>query len=195
MKNLTLLITLSLVTMLSGCVGLFIAGAATTANILTDPRTTQEIWDDNYIEAEVTGLIQKPPYRSKSRIVSSSFRGTVVLMGQITDASLLGSLEENVGKIKGVKEIHDQVRIKQPLTTAELSKDTWITTKVKSSLMTDSELSGVKIKVITEDKEVFLFGYVTQQQAEKATDIARNIAGVKQVIRAFQYGVAQPATE
>ncbi len=188
MKNLTLLITLSLVTMLSGCVGLFFAGAATTVNILTDPRTTQEIWDDNYIEAEVTGLIQKPPYRSKSRIVSSSFRGSVVLMGQAIEPGLLHSLEEDVAKIKGVKSVHDQVRIREPLSTAELSKDTWITTKVKSALVTNNDLSGVKIKVITENKEVFLFGYVSHQHADKATEIARNISGVTQVIRAFQYG-------
>jgi osmotically-inducible protein OsmY len=188
MKNLTLLIILSLVIMLSGCVGLFIAGAATTANIITDPRSTEEIWDDNYIEAEVTGLIQKPPYRSKSRIVSNSFRGTVVLMGQAVEPKMLKSLEEDVAKIKGVKVVHDQVRIKEPLTTAELGKDSWITTKVKSALITSNELSGVKIKVITEDREVFLFGYVSHQHAEKASEIASNIAGVKQVIRAFQYG-------
>ncbi|MCR9702991.1 BON domain-containing protein, partial [Vibrio vulnificus] len=34
----------------------------------------------------------------------------------------------------------------------------------------------------------FLFGYVNSEQAEKATEIARNISGVKQVVRAFQYG-------
>lgn len=187
MKNLTLLITLSLAVMLSGCVGLFIAGAATTVNIVTDPRSPQEIWDDNYIEAEVTGLIQKPPYRGKSRITSSSFRGSVVLMGQVIEPSMLVALESDIKNIKGVTQLHNQVRTKTPLTTAEISKDSWITTKVKSAVVTDKTLKGVKIKVITEDKEVFLFGYVTRVHGEKASELARNIAGVKQVILAFQY--------
>lgn len=188
MKNLALLVTLSLAVMLSGCVGLFIAGAATTVNLITDPRTTEEIWNDNYIEAEVTGLIKKPPYRGKSRIVSSSFRGSVVLMGQAAEPETLHALEQDVAKIKGVTQVHNQVRTKEALTTAELTKDTWITTKVKSALVTDNELNGVKIKVITEDREVFLFGYVSHAHAEKASQLARNVAGVKQVILAFQYG-------
>ncbi|SIO93235.1 BON domain-containing protein [Vibrio spartinae] len=191
MKNLTILITLSLAVMLSGCVGLFIAGAATTADIVTDPRTTQEIWDDNYIEAEITGLIRKPPYRGKTRIVSNSFRGIVVLMGQSQDNNLLKSLEKDVRQVKGVKDVHDQVRIRKPLSTSDISQDSWITTKVKSSLLTDDQLSGVKIKVITEDKEVFLFGYVTPEHGNHAAEVARNISGVKRVIKAFQYSPSQ----
>lgn len=70
-----------------------------------------------------------------------------------------------------------------------------ITTKVKSALLTDSELNGVKVKVITEDSEVFLFGYVTAEQANRATDIARNISGVKQVIKGFLYGETTSETE
>lgn len=39
---------------------------------------------------------------------------------------------------------------------------------------------------------LFLFGYVTAQQGERATEISRNISGVKQVIKGFQYGDAEP---
>lgn len=161
MKNLTLLITLSLTIMLTGCVGLFIAGAATTANIITDPRSTQEIWDDNYIEAEITGLIRKPPYRGKTRVVSSSFRGQVVLMGQ-SKLPNFWYIRKDVRHIKGVKSIHNQIRTRAPLDTEEIGQDSWITTKVKSALLTDKQLSGVKVKVITEDKEVFCLVIWTQ---------------------------------
>lgn len=55
MKSLRLALMLSATMSLSGCAGLFIAGAATTANLVTDPRTTQQIWNDNQIEFEVAG--------------------------------------------------------------------------------------------------------------------------------------------
>jgi osmotically-inducible protein OsmY len=187
MKNLTIIITISLVLMLSGCVGLFIAGSATTVNLVTDPRTTQQIWDDNYIESEITGIIKKPPYRGKTRISSSSFRGSVILMGQSPDPELLKSLEKDVRGIKGVKDIFDQVRVKEPLSTLAIGEDSVITTKVKAKILTNHDLSGIKVKVITEDKEVFLLGYVSHKNADIATDIARNVSGVKKVIRAFQY--------
>jgi len=173
---------------LSGCAGLFIAGAATTANLVTDTRSTQAIWNDNNIEFEVAALGNKPPYRGNVRITASSYKGTVVLMGQATTDQDRRSFESKAREVAGVTEIHNQIRVQPPLSVSEISKDSWITTKVKSALLTKSELNGIKVKVITENSEVFLLGLVTQEQAEIATDVARNISGVKQVIRAFQYG-------
>ncbi|EGR0046876.1 BON domain-containing protein [Vibrio vulnificus] len=173
---------------LSGCAGLFIAGAATTANLVTDTRTTKEIWQDNNIEFEIAAIGNKTPYRGKVRIVASSYNGTVVLMGQASTAEERSGFEQQARSIKGVQVLHNQVKVKAPLSVSQISNDSWITTKVKSALLTDESLNSVKIKVITEDGDVFLFGYVNSEQAEKATEIARNISGVKQVVRAFQYG-------
>lgn len=180
---------------LSGCAGLFIAGAATTANIVTDTRTTKEIWQDNNIEFEIAALGNKAPFKGQVRVVASSYNGTVVLMGQAPTQVLVNDLESKARDVEGVKNVHNQIKLKKPLSVTEISNDSWITTKVKSALLTDSELNGVKVKVITEDSEVFLFGYVTAEQANRATDIARNISGVKQVIKGFQYGETTSETE
>ena len=177
---------------MSGCAGLFIAGAATTANIVTDTRTTKEIWQDNNIEFEVAAIGNKAPFKGKARVVASSYNGTVVLMGQAPTQDLINEFENKAREVKGVKNIHNQIKQKEPLSVTQISNDSWITTKVKSALLTDSELNGVKVKVITEDSDVFLFGYVTPAQSERATEIARNISGVKQVIKGFQYGDEKP---
>ncbi|MEL7324101.1 MAG: BON domain-containing protein [Pseudomonadota bacterium] len=177
---------------MSGCAGLFIAGAATTANIVTDTRTTKEIWQDNNIEFEVAAIGNKAPFKGKARVVASSYNGTVVLMGQAPTQDLINEFESKAREVKGVKNIHNQIKQKEPLSVTQISNDSWITTKVKSALLTDSELNGVKVKVITEDSDVFLFGYVTPAQSERATEIARNISGVKQVVKGFQYGDEKP---
>ncbi|HDM8184330.1 TPA: BON domain-containing protein [Vibrio harveyi] len=177
---------------MSGCAGLFIAGAATTANIVTDTRTTKEIWQDNNIEFEVAAIGNKAPFKGKARVVASSYNGTVVLMGQAPTRELINEFERRARAVSGVKNIHNQIKQKEPLSVTQISNDSWITTKVKSALLTDSELNGIKVKVITEDSDVFLFGYVTLQQSDRATEIARNISGVKQVIKGFQYGDEKP---
>ncbi|AXB30448.1 BON domain-containing protein [Vibrio campbellii] len=177
---------------MSGCAGLFIAGAATTANIVTDTRTTKEIWQDNNIEFEVAAIGNKAPFKGKARVVASSYNGTVVLMGQAPTQDLINEFENKAREVKGVKNIHNQIKQKEPLSVTQISNDSWITTKVKSALLTDSELNGVKVKVITEDSDVYLFGYVTPAQSERATEIARNISGVKQVVKGFQYGDEKP---
>jgi hyperosmotically inducible protein len=60
--------------------------------------------------------------------------------------------------------------------------DTWITTKVKSSLLADSDVSGLDINVETVNGVVTLTGQVDQQaQIEHAANIARGIEGVTDV--------------
>lgn len=60
--------------------------------------------------------------------------------------------------------------------------DTWITTKVKSSLLADSDVSGLDIEVETVNGVVTLSGQVDQQtQITEATRIAREIEGVTDV--------------
>ena len=173
---------------LSGCAGLFIAGAATTANIVTDTRTPKEIWQDNNIEFEVAAMSNKAPFAGQTRIVASSYNGTLVLMGQAPTQMLINDFENQVRDLNGVNNIHNQIKQMEPLGLTQISNDSWITTKVKSALLTDGELNGTKVKVITEDGDVFLFGYVSPAQGDRAVEIARNISGVKQVIKGFQYG-------
>jgi len=60
--------------------------------------------------------------------------------------------------------------------------DTWITTKVKSSLLADTDVSGLDIDVETVNGVVTLTGQVDQQsQIDHAARIARGIEGVTDV--------------
>jgi len=52
-------------------------------------------------------------------------------------------------------------------------------------LFADNFPSG-KIKVVTENSEVFLLGLVSQDEADKAAEIARNVDGVTRVIKVFE---------
>ena len=61
--------------------------------------------------------------------------------------------------------------------------DTWITTKVKSSLLADSDVAGLDIDVETVNGVVTLTGQVEQAtQVTEATRIAREIEGVTDVV-------------
>jgi len=66
--------------------------------------------------------------------------------------------------------------------SAQPVNDTWITTKVKASLLADSNVSALKIEVDTVNGVVFLTGTVqTQAQADEAKRIASAIEGVAKV--------------
>jgi osmotically-inducible protein OsmY len=66
--------------------------------------------------------------------------------------------------------------------TGEYVDDAWITTKVKSEMVADSEVKAHKIDVDTKHGVVTLTGTVESwQEASKAADIARGIKGVTAV--------------
>lgn len=186
-KMLRLLFACSILLSLSGCAGIFIAGAATTANLVTDPRSTQQIWDDNHLELQIGGLAHKAPYKDQLRVTAVSYQGKVVLIGQAIQPNVMEKFVNDVHQLKGVRELHNRIQVKPLLGIAAVSEDSWITTKVKSALLTNSDLNGVKVTVETDDKVVYLFGYITHEKADIATEVTRNISGVKQVIRAFNY--------
>ena len=61
-------------------------------------------------------------------------------------------------------------------------EDTWITTKVKSSLLADTDTSGLQIEVETNNGVVGLSGQLdSQEQVDAAVRIAEGIEGVVEV--------------
>ncbi len=174
--------------LLQGCAGLFIAGAATTASVVTDNRSMKEQLLDKNLSLETTGLANKSPYQYNMRVNAVSYNGKILLMGQAKDAQINQKFEKQIKAMNGVNTVYNQIRIRPLLTFTQVNNDSWITTKVKSSLLAKSELNGIKVSVFTEAQEVFLVGFVTEEQGDIAADIARNIKGVKGVIKAFEYG-------
>lgn len=60
--------------------------------------------------------------------------------------------------------------------------DAWITSKVKSALLADPQVSGLDIQVETYQGVVQLSGFVdNQDQADRAEELAEHIKGVKKV--------------
>ena len=184
MKKLIAIILLA--STLQGCVGILVAGAATsTAVVATDPRSAKRQLQDQQIEFNITGLVAKAPYQNQARITSVSYNGTVYLFGQTVHQNLSQQIERQTRSMEGVNIVHNQIRNIKPVSIAQISQDSWITTKIKSKFLANEQLKSIKVKVVTENQEAFLIGDITEPQAKIAIEIARNVDGVKQVINAF----------
>ncbi|GAA5218897.1 BON domain-containing protein [Corallincola platygyrae] len=173
---------------LQGCAAVIIAGAAGTAAAIDDRRTIGSQIDDNAIEIKAVGrLRERKDIWDHSRISISSVNGTLLLVGQTPTAHLRSEIAKTVSGITSVKTVHNQIKIGTPIGLSTQTNDAWITTKVKADLIGDKSVNGNQVKVVTENSEVYLLGLVTQAEAARATEIARNVTGVKQVVRVFEY--------
>ncbi|MGY4677063.1 division/outer membrane stress-associated lipid-binding lipoprotein [Pasteurella sp. P03HT] len=175
--------------LLQGCVAATIAGTAAVATkVATDPRTVGTQVDDETLEEKVRIAIHKDEQvKTEARINIVSYSGRVLLIGQTPNSNLAEVATSLAKGVEGVNDVYNQIRIQPKISFGQITKDGLTTTEIKSKMLVDSRVKSTDIKVITENGEVFLMGNVTQAQADAAADVARNVSGVKKVIKVFHY--------
>ena len=160
-------------------------------SLLHERRNSNAILLD--VRIEINAGIELNSYdktRNECHFNVTSYNGTVLVTGEAPTEILRNKIISIVRKIPGVKLVHNELTIAQPSSFATRSHDTYITTKVKSSLSNVKNLPGfdaTRVKVITENRVVYLLGLVHKNEGHVATEIARRESGVKKVVKVFEY--------
>lgn len=182
------LLLLASPTVLQGCAGIFIAGAASTALSVHDRRTLGNQIDDEGIELKANRqLTLHDALGDHSRAVVVSYNGIVLLVGETPTEEHHRQIKDLVGNVDGVRQLHDQMTIGNPISAGRISKDAWLTTKIKAKLLASDGVDSTHVKVYTENATVYLLGLVSNKEADTAVEIARNVDGVKEVVKVFEY--------
>ncbi len=173
-------------TLLTGCVAAVVAGAA-AGLVVYDRRSVTALEADARIFHKVHTAIVKDPRFRNSRVVVSSFNHVVLLVGQTPAASLRVLAEKIAQNTPGVRRVYDEISINYPLPLSERTRDSWITSQVRSLMLTKKGLESGSIRIITENSVVYLMGIATHEQANLAVNVARQVNGVNKVVKVFQY--------
>jgi len=134
-----------------------------------------------------------------SDITVTTANGTVTLTGSVSDAAAKSAAETATRSFAGVTDVNNRLSVQSTNvataarttgqaamatgdSAAQAMSDTWITTKVKSVLLADSDAKGMDISVETKDGVVTLEGELANQGAiDHVTSLAREVEGVKRV--------------
>jgi osmotically-inducible protein OsmY len=163
-------------------------GAVGGAMVVNDERSLKTQLDDTNADFSISSVLgAEEDLKNQTNITGVSMNGNVLMIGQAPNSMLRDKAIRLVKELQLGGKIHNQIRIGNPTSFTTRSNDTWITTKVKGRMLNDKNLDVTKIKVITENGEVFLLGLVEREQADLAVEIARNTAGVRKVIKVFDY--------
>ncbi|MCC5826189.1 division/outer membrane stress-associated lipid-binding lipoprotein [Alkalimonas sp.] len=178
-----LLLTLGL---LQGCAAAVVAGGGAAVVAAQDRRTLGSQIDDTGIAMRARQLFADEDLNKQGRINVVSYNGVVLLTGQVETEQVRQRAGQIARDLQSVRDVHNQIRVGNTISLSTRSRDSWISTRVKTLFLSDSDISGLNIKVVTEDGEVFLMGLVTPDEADKAVEIARHVDGVNRVVRAFE---------
>ena len=152
-------------------------------------RTMGAMVDDGSIETAIkVNLNAADEQLKKSHINVVSFNATVLLVGQVPSQDMK-NLATRVARSSSsrVKEVYNELEVAGATTFLSRSNDAWLSAKIKTLMLADSEVSGLRTKVVTENGVVYLMGLLTQDEADKTVNLVSNTRGVTKVVRAFEY--------
>ena len=146
-----------------------------------------QLIDDETITLDITAGLND---RDKQLLLNNNLQiltsnSKVLLSGQVRTAEERSSIVDIAAKTASVEQVYNQIRLGPPISFEQASKDSWLTTKVKTSILNLKDIEP--LKVITENAEVFLIGQVTKAQGDKLAEAARYVVGVDKVIKVFEY--------
>lgn len=187
-----IIILLTLVFPLVGCVpAVLVAGAAGATlggAVIYDQRTYRTMNQDHNARSIIQYRLDNDPLlKGQSHITISVFNNVALLLGQAKTPEICHRAYQIVEKTSHIRRIYNEITIGAPFSPVEKAADSWITTKVRTAMLGKAGLHSSNLKVVTENKVVYLMGMVSPKQAAMAADVARRISGVEKVVKVFEY--------
>jgi osmotically-inducible protein OsmY len=178
-----------IILLLPGCIpAVFIAGAAAGGAIIYDHRDTKTMVKDRDATFQIqNNLDLDKDLLKKSHLSVVTFNHIALLIGQAPNEELRQRAETIAKANSQIKVLYNEVTIESPISHTQITNDTWITTKVKATLLATPGLSSTSLKIITENGTVYLMGLITYKQANLATEKTKTVSGVEKIVKLFEY--------
>lgn len=171
---------------LAACPLILLGGVAGGALIATDRRSVGTQTDDREIQIRSAAQLASD-LPDAAHVDVAVFNRRVLLVGEVPDAKskeLASAIVRNVNNVQGIV---NELAVQGASSLGSRSNDSFITSKVKASIVAEKNLSANFFKVVTERGIVYLMGLVTRDEGNDAADVASKVPGVVQVVKVFQY--------
>lgn len=176
----------ALVGSLAACAPLVIGGGAVMGTLMaTDRRTTGTQVEDEGIELRTVNRIREA-LGDRVHVNVTSYNRQVLLTGEASAAADAQKAEQIALSVENVRSVVNDIGVMPHSSLKQRSSDTFITGKVRASLVDAKDLTANAFKVVTERNVVYLMGRVTPREAKRSAEIARGVDGVHKVVRVFE---------
>ncbi|OSI16585.1 BON domain-containing protein [Neisseria dumasiana] len=188
------LITFSVAaTLLSGCVGAVLGGAAVGGAAAVDRRTVGTQTDDNVMEVRIKNTAmtylrdsnKTPGFHPKLSVVS--YNRHILLLGHVATEEEKGFVEQVARAEPSAQQVYNHISVSsQPRTLGAISDDTWSTSKVRATLLGIQGVIPSRVKIVTYDGVTYVMGILTPAEQEAVTQRVSTTVGVRKVVTLYQ---------
>jgi osmotically-inducible protein OsmY len=178
-------LALAVAASLPACAPLMVGGMVGGAMVASDRRTSGIQLEDEGIELKAANRIRET-LGGRSHLNVTSYNRQVLITGEVANAQDRDYVARLVGEVENVRKVVNEAVIGPNSSLTERSTDALITAKVKAQMVDSKDIFANAYKIVTERGVVYLMGRVTQREADRATEVARQVSGVKKVVRIFE---------
>ena len=194
MKNRFRLLLLCLLPLsLSGCFAALAGAGAFGVMSATDRRSTGAQADDQVMEVRIqnTALTHlrtnnaMPGFEPKLSVVS--FNRQVLLMGLVSSEADKAFVERVARAQPNAEKIYNYIQVAAGQRAfGDVSNDSWITSKVRTTLLGTKGVSANHVKVVTYGGVTYVMGILTPEEQARVSQTVSTTAGVRQVVTLYE---------
>lgn len=154
-------------------VGTFAASEGGIGGSVTDTRIGTYV-RDNMLRQD------KEAFRKVSVTV---FEARVMLVGTVQKAEQRDLAVRLAWKAEGVRQVINEIRIEPAIGIGAYTRDSWISTQLKTRLVSDSDVESLNYRFETHGSNIYLIGVARdQEELNRVINHARSIAYVREVV-------------
>ena len=183
MKN-RIFIILSILVLLSGCVGVSSKGLfGTGVSVAFDPRSVGTQIDDSIMQKNLSARILLLNKKYLFSINSKVLDGRIFLTGKVEDPEEKLKLTKMAWETDGVRSVRNDIKVKEEFNFKQSAKDLLITSQLRTALIMNKNIKATNYQIDTYKKKIYLYGIaITSNEKEDVLDEAKKIKDVQDVI-------------
>ena len=168
---------------LGGCASAVVGVGATVGVAVAQERSVGQAVDDAKILTDINHRLLDKSETLFLNVDVEVHEGRVLLTGNVNKPEDRVSVARLSWQSPGVREVLNELVIKDQSSLRDYAKDVWITTQLKVKLLGDAQVSAINYSIDTLNGVVYLFGIAQDQgELDRVTGHARNIKGVAKVV-------------
>ncbi|MBO6677520.1 BON domain-containing protein [Parvibaculum sp.] len=169
--------------MLGGCVPLVLGAGGAAAVGASQDRGLEQAVDDNEIAFEINRkLLAKNP-DLYSGVSTQVRKGRVLLTGSVPKPEDRVTVTRLVWTIGGVREVINELKVGEKGGFSQSVSDTTISTKLRTRLTADGDITGRNYSIETVQGTIYLMGTARDKaELDRVIAHARDISGVRNVV-------------
>ena len=183
MKN-RIFIILSILALLSGCVGVSSKGLfGTGVSVAFDPRSVGTQIDDSIMQKNLSARILLLDKKYLFSINSKVLDGRIFLTGKVEDPEEKLKLTKMAWETDGVRSVRNDIKVKEEFNFKQSAKDLLMTSQLRTALIMNKNIKATNYQIDTYKKKIYLYGIaITSDEKENVLDEAKKIKDVQDVI-------------